>query len=491
MRVSQAYNLNRNQSSLDFLDISLISDIPVYLDPSAIRSLVSPWGQELTATLNNFFGLVLSNIQKGQHDEARSLLASLSESNEYHLGVSVGRSRGHAFGEGSAEDVWSALTKNKSNIAKLLNNIEDSILLVPGVGPDMVSDALCNILRGPFIRFTQEACAYYGIPLTHNVASGPIWNVKAEKWDAGLVTLPCHDQFGKFILVPKNLVRHKISCDAHSYYRHHLLPMMQRHEIKTGSSLVRYRKDETPFVTKKSLMDKYGADKLSIIEQTQKFPNALEKYKTFIEQHPTPPLSHNQVSSLVKETSTDWDKFIVELRALRAGSTHASAYEDLIERIFTSLFYPSLCNPTKQATIHEGRKRLDLRYTNESQSGFFYWIKDQLPSLFIAVECKNYSGDVANPEVDQLAGRFSPSRGKVGILVYRKVQNKGALDARCKDTALDGRGWIVNLDDDDVIALIEEKKREENVESLQSPTAEDYKSSKYSVLRQKMTALVD
>ena len=31
------------------------------------------------------------------------------------------------------------------------------------------------------------------------------------------------------------------------------------------------------------------------------------------------------------------------------------------------------------------------------------------------VECKNYFCDVANPEADQIAGRFSPNRGQYVI----------------------------------------------------------------------------
>jgi hypothetical protein len=492
MRVSQAYGLNRNQSTLDFLDINLVTDIPVFLDATAIRSLESPWGHELKATLNNFFNLVLSNIRNGDHDAARNLLASLSESNEYHLGLSTGRSRGHAFGAGSARTVWSALANDKSNVVDLLDTIEDSILLVDGIGKDMISDAISNILRGPFIRFTQDACGYYGIPLVDQIESGPLWDVKMGCWDSALVRLPCHEIYGRFILVPKNIVRHQITCDAHDYYRHHLLPVMQRYEISIRSRLVQHRKNLTPFVTKKDLMEKYGANKLAIARQTELHPDALAEYKRFNERNATAPLSHNQVSDFVKEDRTDWDAFVDRLENLPTGRSSAGDYENLIEQIFTALFYPSLCNPDKQVDIHEGRKRIDITYTNEAREGFFYWIKNQLPSLFIIVECKNYGGEISNPEVDQLAGRFSPSRGKVGILVYRSISDRVRLDERCKDTAREDRGWIVNIDDSDLIALIKEKQREENIDDVPQDELrpEDRNNNKYTRLRELMTALV-
>jgi hypothetical protein len=70
------------------------------------------------------------------------------------------------------------------------------------------------------------------------------------------------------------------------------------------------------------------------------------------------------------------------------------------------------------------------------------------------VECKNYSGDPNNPELDQLAGRFAVNRGKFGFLICRKITNKILFIKRCKDTANDGRGFIIVLDDDDIGILL-------------------------------------
>lgn len=78
-----------------------------------------------------------------------------------------------------------------------------------------------------------------------------------------------------------------------------------------------------------------------------------------------------------------------------------------------------------------------------------------LPAANIYVECKNYEGEVANPELDQISGRFSPTRGKVGLLVCRKFDDKERFIAGCRDTAQDDRGFVIPLDDDDLQDLVE------------------------------------
>lgn len=457
MRVSEYFDLKKTQPFLDFVDVRLDTDVKVFIDPIALKSLESSWGHECNSLLQSYFEVVLNRIKAGHHADAQKLLSCLNERNEFHLGYSKKRSRGHAFGSKSAESVWGALSKSHASISGLLKDLEDTCLLIPGIGRDMISDAVCNILRGPLIKYTQDVCQHYGIPLTPDISSGPIWNPELEVWESALVPLPMTSE-GKVILVPKILVRHRLSYEYGEYYTHYLLPEMQQAELRIGSSLVELLKNGKQRVTKKALRTKYGTDKLAAVKLTLKRPHVLEAYKAEKNRRLTPPLEHAQLSEIEGTTLPDWKKLLLTLRTLPTGQNDAAAYEELIENILTAVFYPSVCNPQKQDRIHEGRKRIDITYRNEAKTGFFYWLLMHYSSAFIFVECKNYGKEVGNPEIDQLSGRFSPSRGQVGILVCRSVADKKKLAQKCVDTAQDQRGFIVVLTDDDIEELVKESQ---------------------------------
>lgn len=158
----------------------------------------------------------------------------------------------------------------------------------------------------------------------------------------------------------------------------------------------------------------------------------------------------------------NWDELLREVTSIKTGRDTASKYEKAVEGLLTALFYNDLVHPVYQFPIHNGMKRIDIRYTNAALRGFFNWLSAHYPSPYIYIECKNYGKEVANPELDQMVGRFSPSRGTVGLLVCRKFEDKGRFLTRCKNSAADGHGFVIALDDSDLEALVEERKQDQD-----------------------------
>ena len=203
MRVSQYYALGRTQPTLDFVDVDIIGDTRVFVDPRALRLLPSTWGDECVSLVQDFFTVVLEAIRGNRDTLARRLLRVLREPNETHLGLSRGRARGRALGHESARDVWDALGKSEAVFSGLLEDLEDTILMVEGISSDIISDITTNIIRQPLIEYTQSVAALYGIPLVPDVGSGPMWDPKRGTWFNEYVHLP-KTEWGKLLLVPKN-----------------------------------------------------------------------------------------------------------------------------------------------------------------------------------------------------------------------------------------------------------------------------------------------
>lgn len=453
MRISEHYRLGRSQPTLDFVDVDIAGDTPVFISPRALMLLPSEWGDECVSLVQNFFQTVLGFIRSGNNDRAEALLRILREPNETHLGLSRGKSHGRALGNESARDVWKALSESEAAASGLLQDLEDTVLLVEGISVDIISDMATNIIREPLIRYTQDMCELYGIPLENGVSSGPLWNPNTREWFTRFERLPLTPQ-GRLLLVPKAIVRRHLEYDAGEYYRHYLLEHLREVELRANSSLVELLKNGRRRVTKKLLMEKYGVGKSVLVRETQKYPEVLRRYKADKRDQEHLPLTHEDLALVENQVGPDWDRLLSDVLQLKPGTSDADKYEKAVEALLTALFYHALVNPVVQHEIHEGRKRIDVTYTNMAVAGFFKWLATHYAAAHAFVECKNYGREIGNPELDQLSSRFSPTRGQFGLLVCRNFTDKGLFIMRCRDTAMDGRGFIIALDDDDLRALV-------------------------------------
>ncbi len=87
MRVSRHYTLGRTQATMDFVDVDIVNDTPVFLSPKALTMLPSEFGDECVHLIQSFFQTVLDHIRAGRNKEAEALLRELHEPNETRLGL--------------------------------------------------------------------------------------------------------------------------------------------------------------------------------------------------------------------------------------------------------------------------------------------------------------------------------------------------------------------------------------------------------------------
>jgi hypothetical protein len=459
MLVSEYYKIGRTQASLDFVDVHVANDLPVFVDPRALRLMRSPWSESCVTLLQHFFRTVIAAIREKDFDRSNLLLSQLREPRETRLGVSRQGNRGRAMGTGLARDVSQALSKSRAAATGLLQDLEDTILMVDNISHDIVSDIATNIIRRPLIEYTQSACTYHGIDMAPQVDSGPMWDPASSEWYNELVSLPTIDD-QKLLLVPKSIVRRVFEYNVEEYHNDYILEYLRQRELNDPqSTLVKLLKTrDERIVTDKALIEKYGRGKGMILDLTVANPEILQKYRHDREATPRGPLTNDQLMEVEGRPPVAWDELFASLHVIPTGRDHAGAYENAVESLLTALLYPALTQPQVQFRIHEGRKRIDIAYTNCAAAGFFEWAGKHYRCPMVFVECKNYAGEIANPELDQLAGRFSQNRGQLGLLVVREFDDKAAFLKRCRDTAQDGRGFILALDDGDLQQLVTSRR---------------------------------
>lgn len=452
MRFSEEFGLEIGQGLLDFVDIDTTNDVRVYIDPRAIRNQRGEFSEECQGLLQSYFHEVLTAITAGDTLRISALVRSLgTEPNETHLGQSHGPARGRGLGPSKRSEIVDALASSEAAKTGLLQDLEETALFIPGIDRDFVSDMTTSIIRSPLVRYTQEMCHLHGVKM-YEQWSGPMWDPDSLDWTDGTVLLPRGPE-GKLLLVPKSIVRSQLITNFGTYYRDYLRPILMEEELKSNSALVHILRDKRKMVFKRDVESKYGKTKTDAERETQKRPQALENLRSSVTGTAYPPYTNPDFEERTGTPPIDFQELLEPLDAISPGKAGATSYHRAVAAILTAVFDASVSNMKIEAPLHEQRKRLDIKYDNVAGHGFFHWLSMHYDAATIVVECKNYTADPANPELDQLIGRFSDDRGRIGLLVCRKIENKDLFAKRCRDTAQDRNGFIIALDDDDLRSL--------------------------------------
>lgn len=463
MKISKKFNIKRKQSELDFVDIDINKDTPLFIDPYRISKLSGDFIDQANDVINNYFSFLIELLSSNNIQKAREIFTNLNEVNETCLGFSSDNPMGNGLGIKSSNDFFEAIRKSKAVELGILNSLEDIKVFIPGVSSDRISDMTTNIIRKLLIEYTQEQCNIFNIPLTSNVASGMFWDINSRSWKQEYTDMLVIN--GKrYLLVPKIIVTYGDGISASTYYQHFVLDFLQNENIKSNTNLVQFRKGKKnkgePFVTKKDINEKQLNIKKGEIA-------SKEWLATFTNAHARV-FNKFKVEAITRMKSVEFNEqkekiasyLIEQLKSIRPGNANASEYHITMLCILEFIFYPDLSNPRKEVEVNEGRKRIDIIYNNTSSKGFLYdlYEKYDIPAHFIMVECKNYSNDIGNPELDQLLGRFSKQRGKFGISTSRTAEDYSNLIKRCNDIYRDTDNLIIPLLDKDILYMLEQIK---------------------------------
>jgi len=458
MKVSEIYNLNKSQYELDFIDIDINKDTPLFLEPYILSKYEANWTEDANSYIKSFFSHFIMLLRNEDVTEARNLLTGLLiEPNETCLGLSRGTPHGKSLNVTDVNRIIDSVLSSDAITSGLVEDLEDFRVFIRNIGPDKLSDMTTNIIKRKLIEYTVDQCKLWGIDITPDIVTGIYWNREKCRWEESHAEMLVIDN-RPIVLVPKNIVMFTDSYTPDVYKQHFLLNFLQLEHINEQSRLVKFRKDNTPYVTKKSIKEDFKDNNIKI--DTEYLVDFTRKHRDVFTSFKQRTFSHAKLKDQSTLTDVKLDDVIVtlvsELQSTPSGKKDADKYHRIIAGILELLFFPHLSAPKVEFPIHDGRKRIDIKYDNTASQGFLLniWKSYGIPCTYVMVECKNYSNDVGNPEVDQLSSRFNINRGKLGLLLCRTIENKNLLIKRCQDTFKDGRGLIIPLDDSDIIRML-------------------------------------
>ncbi|MGS9059192.1 hypothetical protein ACQWHU_25505, partial [Salmonella enterica subsp. enterica serovar Infantis] len=74
-----------------------------------------------------------------------------------------------------------SLKKSKAAQSGKLHDLEDTALNIDGIASDRISDSVCNILKLPFIEYTQKICDFYNVD-TSDFSVIRLWDPNRGRW---------------------------------------------------------------------------------------------------------------------------------------------------------------------------------------------------------------------------------------------------------------------------------------------------------------------
>lgn len=88
MKISELFGITKSQHELDFVDVDIDSDTPLFLDPYFIAKNDFPLAYEAHLSLRSYFECLLRTLRDNRMADAEELSSHLGESNEICLGFS-------------------------------------------------------------------------------------------------------------------------------------------------------------------------------------------------------------------------------------------------------------------------------------------------------------------------------------------------------------------------------------------------------------------
>jgi hypothetical protein len=275
------------EKKLEFVNIPIDSkDLEAFICPFLIESnKTDKVVSKVKKRLKNFLTELNTNyIKKNDFKNVISFLDHLHEPNEYHLGYSKSN-KGKAVSHSKAEQIFKFLRNNKfsSQGISITNEAHNVLLLVAGIGQDIMSDIIANVCRDIFADFTTNICVKYSIQTTSTKIE--YYNDKKNKWETKKIDLPIYKKH--IILIPNKLLSGgRAYSNLYNWYISSNYISKEILNQKTPPKGTFFEmKDGTKRAIIKEIYKQYRKPKKNLIDFVLKYPNSLDEFIDYAKTH--------------------------------------------------------------------------------------------------------------------------------------------------------------------------------------------------------------
>ena len=199
--------------NFEFVDVYLLSDNRLFIDPCLIEIASDPWSQKVNLKLKKFFDQLYYAF-KYKTSDRRVLLSHANEQNSTRLGYGNGLN-----GKGKTTEGMLISLKGLSDLVQNIPTIckpSDITVLVSDFGEDNMSDLITNIIHEELNEFTLCQMQKWGyVPTMETVFW--TWNSTTCQWEQ--ISRPsCTFNGHEILLVPKWIVRKNYLMNIHQYF---------------------------------------------------------------------------------------------------------------------------------------------------------------------------------------------------------------------------------------------------------------------------------
>lgn len=187
------------------LDISVVTDLPMFIDPFLLFNSDKEKYQALHETIIEYLRFLKSQAGDGLPRGLIKAWYSFAEVKQNWLGFVQDGNSGHGLGRKFAVELNEALTSLLSDfgeeVATESTHMEKVALIRPGVGRDTISDFTTNLIKHFLCDYTQEFTLEHIAPEQRRDFAVPraVFNFGTKVWMPLTYTLPELD--GDFVLL--------------------------------------------------------------------------------------------------------------------------------------------------------------------------------------------------------------------------------------------------------------------------------------------------